>query len=133
MRAVAVLALLMAALAGCAGGPDKPKPTELGPNAALISVRQAWSAQVGQVGFPLDVKVNGSAMTLASSEGTVATLDGASGRDLWRVALGAPIGAGAGSDGRYAAVVTQANQLVVLERGREIWREATTRRLARAA
>ena len=124
MRAVAVLALLMAALAGCAGGPDKPKPTELGPNAALISVRQAWSAQVGQVGFPLDVKVNGSAMTLASSEGTVATLDGASGRDLWRVALGAPIGAGAGSDGRYAAVVTQANQLVVLERGREIWREA---------
>lgn len=110
-------------LAGCAGGPDKPKPTELGPNAALISVRLAWSARVGPVSLPLDVKVNAGAVTLASSDGTVAALDGASGQDLWRASVGTTVSAGAGSDGRYAAVITRANDLVVLERGREVWRQ----------
>ena len=115
---------LVAVLAGCAGGADKPKPTELGPNAALINVRLAWSAKIGQVAFPLDVRVNGGTITLASSDGTLVAMDGSTGQDQWRAQIaGAEIGAGAGSDGRYAAVVTRANDLVVMERGREIWRE----------
>ncbi len=110
-------------LVACAGGPDKPKPAELGPNAALITVRQAWTARIGAINFPLDVKVNGTTVTLASSDGTVAAIDGNSGQDLWRVETGAALEAGVGSDGRYAAVVTRANELLVLERGRELWRE----------
>lgn len=115
-------AALVALLAGCAG-PDKPKPAELGPNAALINVRLAWSARIGQVDFPLDVKVNGGTITLAGSDGSIAALDATSGRDVWRSNIGAAIGAGAGSDGRYAAVVTRTNHLVVTEQGREKWRE----------
>ncbi len=110
-------------LVACAGGPDKPKPAELAPNAALITVRQAWIARVGAIDFPLDVKVNGTSVTLASSDGTVAAIDGNSGQDLWRVQTGAALEAGVGSDGRYAAVVTRGNELLVLDRGREIWRE----------
>ena len=121
-QALAV-ACVAALLAGCASGPDKPKPTELGPNAALISVRLAWSARVGPVVLPLDVKVNGGSLTLASSDGTVAALNGANGQDLWRTSVGAPVGAGAGSDGRHAAIITRANELVVLEGGREVWRQ----------
>lgn len=113
----------IAVLAGCASGPDKPQPTELGPNAALINIRLAWSARIGPVTLPLDAKTQGGSVTLASSDGTVAALDGASGQDLWRASLGVPIGAGVGTDGRHAAVITRANQLVVMERGREIWRE----------
>lgn len=114
---------LAVVLAGCAG-PEKPKPTALAPNPALINVRLAWSARIGPVSFPLDVKVNGNTITLASSDGIVAAIDGTTGQDVWRAQMaGARIGAGAGSDGRYAAVVTRANDLVVLERGREIWRE----------
>ena len=116
-------ACVAALLAGCASGPDKPKPTELGPNAALISVRLAWSARVGPVVLPLDVKVNAGTLTLASSDGTVAALNGANGQDLWRTSVGAPVGAGAGSDGRHAAIITRANELVVLEGGREVWRQ----------
>ena len=112
------------ALAACASGPDKPKPTELGPNPALFQVRLAWTARIGPVEFPLDARVQGGAVTLASSDGTVAALDGATGRDLWRGTAGAAIGAGPGSDGRLAAVVTRLNDLVVLEQGREIWRES---------
>jgi outer membrane protein assembly factor BamB len=123
-KALLVASVAAAMLAGCAG-PDKPKPTELGPNPALINVRLAWTAKIGQVAFPLDVKVNGGTITLASSDGTVLAMDGATGQDVWRTQIaGAQIGAGAGSDGRYAAVVTRVNDLVVMERGRELWREA---------
>ena len=122
-RVLAVGAMLLA-LAGCASGPEKPKPTELGPNPALIQVRLAWTARIGPVEFPIEARVQGGAVTLAASDGTVVALDGATGRDLWRGTAGAPIGAGTGSDGRLAAVVTRSNDLVVLEQGREIWRES---------
>ncbi len=115
---------VLVVLAGCAGGADKPKPTELGPNAALVNVRLAWSARIGAVTLPLDVKAHAGSVTLAGSDGTVAAIDASTGQDLWRASAGAPVGAGAGTDGRYAAVVTRDNELVVLERGRPLWREA---------
>jgi len=123
-RTTAWLGLLLSALLlGCAGGPDKPKPTELGPNAALINVRLAWTARLGTVDFPLDVKVSGNTLTLASSDGTVVSIDASTGQDVWRTRLAATLEAGAGSDGRFAAVVSSANELIVLEAGRELWRE----------
>ena len=122
LRTSAGLAII-SVLAGCAGGADKPKPTELGPNAALINVRLAWNTRIGPVSLPLDVKVNAASVTLASSDGTVVALDGASGQDLWRASAGSAIAAGAGTDGRYAAVVTRDNDLVVMEQGRPLWRE----------
>ncbi len=109
-------------LVACAGT-EKPKPTELGPNAALLNVRQAWVNRVNPVNFPLDIAVAGPSLTLAATDGSVASLDGATGRDLWRASAGATLVAGAGSDGQSAAVVTQNNDLVVFERGREVWRD----------
>jgi outer membrane assembly lipoprotein YfgL len=89
----------------------------------LINVRLAWNTRIGPVSLPLDVKVNAASVTLASSDGTVVALDGASGQDLWRASAGSAIAAGAGTDGRYAAVVTRDNDLVVMEQGRPLWRE----------
>ncbi len=113
---------MVALLAACAGT-EKPKPMELGPNPALLGVRQAWVGRINPVSFPLDVAVNGSSLTVAATDGSVAALDGNSGRDLWRANAGATLVAGAGSDGQYAAVVTENNDLVVFERGREAWRD----------
>lgn len=110
-------------LSGCASGVEQPKPAELGPNAALIGVRLAWTAKIGQVNFPMDVRVTGNAITVAGTDGTVAAIDARTGGDIWRASVGAPLAAGAGSDGRYAAVVTQSNELVVLDSGRELWRQ----------
>lgn len=117
------LAASVLVLAGCASGPEKPKPAELGPNPALFTVRLAWSARIGPVDFPLEPRVQAGTVTLAASDGTVAALDGATGRELWRASAAAPVGAGTGTDGRLAAVVTQTNELVVLEQGRALWRE----------
>jgi len=110
-------------LGACASGPDKPKPTELAPNAALIGVRLAWTSRIGPVNFPLDINVNGNTVTLAGSDGSVAALDGSTGTDQWRASVTGGIAGGIGSDGRISAVVTRGNELLALERGREIWRE----------
>lgn len=126
------VALCTAALAGCSmlpslsflgGGSERPKPAELPPNAALISVRPAWTARVGEVSFPLSVSVNGNAVTVASSDGTVAAIDAGTGRDLWRANVKARLAAGVGSDGKLAAVVTNTNELVALSGGTEAWRQ----------
>jgi len=132
-RAACVLAV--AALAGCSilpgmslpsflgGGADKPKPAELQPNPALLAIRPAWTAKIGQVGFPLSVNTSASALAVASGDGTVAVLDPASGRDVWRAGVGGPIAAGVGSDGKLLAVITRSNELVALSAGKEAWRQ----------
>jgi outer membrane protein assembly factor BamB len=113
-------------LVACSSSPDAPKPAELGPNAALLGVRLAWTSKIGEVNFPLDVKVNGNTVTVAGSDGTVAVIDSRTGGDVWRTSVGAALVAGAGSDGRVAAVVTKNNELVALTDGREIWRQRLT-------
>ncbi|GAB3473073.1 outer membrane protein assembly factor BamB [Polaromonas eurypsychrophila] len=105
------------------GSVKKPQPAELQPVVALVPVRQAWTARIGEVGFPLEVEVAGDAVVVASADGTVASLDARTGRDLWRTNIGTPIAAGVGSDGQLAAVVTRANEVVALAGGREMWRQ----------
>lgn len=110
-------------LAACASGPDKPKPTELGPNANLLGVRQVWAAKMGGTDFPLNIRVVDQTVFLASADGSVLALNSATGVQLWRADVGAKVAAGVGSDGQYVALVTRANELLVLEAGRELWRQ----------
>lgn len=122
------LVVLVASLAGCSlwggGGSAKPVPADLGANVAVLGVRQAWTARVGNVaGLPLDVHALGNVVTVASSDGVVAAIDARTGGDVWRTALGEPLSAAVGSDGKSAAVVSRSNALIVLEAGRERWRE----------
>lgn len=117
---VGVTAVLL--LLGCAG-PEKPKPADLGPNTALIGVRQAWANTVGAAAFPVDMRVVGQQLVVAGSTGVVAALDANTGVDVWRMQLGTPIAAGVGTDGRFVAVVTRENELVVVQAGKEVWRQ----------
>lgn len=114
---------LLAVLAACSSGPKKPQPAELPTNPDLVRARQVWSVRIGEVGFPLDVRVLGETVVVASSAGTVAALDVRTGGELWRVALGESLAAGVGHDGRLTAVMTRNNELVTLQGGRELWRQ----------
>lgn len=130
-RAFAVAAAA-AVLGGCSMLPflrssaEPPKPAELQPNPHLVGVRQAWTAHIGKVDFPLVVAANGGTATLASGNGTVLALDAASGRELWRASVGGPLAAGVGSDGSTAAVVTRANEVVAVAGGKVLWRQRMT-------
>lgn len=105
---------------------DKIKPAELVPNPASLGVRSAWTSQIGAVNFSLEPQVVGTTVTVAASDGTVAALDVATGRDLWRVQVGTPLIAGVGSDGTRAAVVNRDNEVVAIEAARVIWRYKLT-------
>ena len=128
-----VAIILIALLSGCStvsglfsSSAKKPQPAELQPVVALVPARQIWSARVGEVTFALQAVVSGETVVVASTDGTVAALDARSGRDLWRTNIGTPIAAGVGSDGKLAAVVSRANEVVALDSGREIWRQKLT-------
>lgn len=113
--------LLLSGLVACSG--SKPQPAPLQPVVPLLAVTQAWSVKVGAVELPLTVVTHGSQVTLATSSGLVIALDAASGREIWRADLGGALAAGVGGDGQLTAVVTQSNQLIALQQGREIWRQ----------
>lgn len=123
----AALLTLVVALGGCSlwsGGGSKPTPADLGANVAVLGVRQAWTARVGaSVGTPLEMNAIGNTVTVASADGVVAAIDGRTGGDVWRVNLAEPLSAGVGSDGKAAAVVTHSNAILVLDAGRERWRQ----------
>lgn len=114
--------VLAVTLSACSSGSKKPEPTPLAPLNALLSARQVWTANVGVTGAPLMPAVSQSRVAVAALDGTVALLDAQSGRDIWRASAGGRLAAGVGSDGRFAAVVTAGNELVVMADGRVAWR-----------
>ncbi|MCX8516820.1 MAG: outer membrane protein assembly factor BamB [Rhodoferax sp.] len=114
-----VLGLLLVACAGA----DRPKPAPLAPSVPLMEVHQVWSKRMGTVDFPLDVRVVAGRAYLASKSGEVLALDAQTGAEVWRTPVGTALSAGVDSDGRYAAVVTRTNELVVLEQGKVLWRQ----------
>ncbi len=125
-----VLSILAGSLLGCSSGSEKPKPAELSANVALIGTRLAWTTRVGAVDFPLEAAVSsrstGTTVTLASGDGMVASFEAATGREIWRTSIGAAIVAGVGGDDQLAAVFSALNEVVILERGRVLWRQKLT-------
>jgi len=111
---------LLTMLTACSS--DRPKPTPLESVTPTINGRQVWQAKVDGVNFPLAMAARDGRFVVAGNDGTVLALEAATGRELWRGAVGQKISAGVGSDGRYAAVVTAGNDVVTLDGGREIWR-----------
>lgn len=122
--AACALALLLAACSS-----NKPKPTPLESFTPQLSARAAWEVRIDKVAFPLAVAVVKDRLAVAGGD-SVALLQAADGRELWRTSVGARIAAGVGSDGRFAAVVTVDNDLVVLDNGVAKWRERLLSRVA---
>ena len=131
-RSTVAAALLAALLAACSA--DKPKPTPLEAITPQNVARAAWSAKVDAPAFVLmpTALAKDSAFVVAGGDGSVVALAAANGSELWRGNAGARLAAGVGSDGRFAAVVTRDNELVVLERGAPKWRTRLVSRVVTA-
>lgn len=117
--AVACTALFV--LAAC--GSSKPSPAPLESLAPSVRVTTLWSHRVGSVDGQLNLAVANGAVTTAGSGGDIVSFDIATGRERWRADARADLSAVVGSDGRYAAVVTQSNELLAFDQGKLVWRE----------
>ena len=127
-QAAPILIATLVVLPGCSvmsmfSSSTKPQPAALQAVSGAVVAKQAWVARIGVVGFALDAPVVGAVIFVASSDGSVAAIDTTNGADVWRTNAGAPIAAGVGTDGKTAAVVTQANDVMAFSDGREIWRQ----------
>lgn len=138
LRSMGATWMLLGALllAACSGTP-RPKPGPLEPVVPQIGGRLVWNQRVDSVKFPLQVAVNntaasGGTFTVAGTDGTVVVIQAETGSEIWRGTAGAPLSAGVGSDGRFAAVVTRDNELVTLEAGRVLWKARLGARVATA-
>lgn len=109
-------------LTACSSTPDKPTPTALSEFKSQINVTPVWSAQVGAIGNTLNLNAASDRLGIVSQNGLVSVVNADTGTVAWQLALNTPVTAGVGSDGQRYAVITQANDLVVLSEGREIWR-----------
>jgi outer membrane assembly lipoprotein YfgL len=109
-------------LSGCSSAPEKPKASPLPVVSGSLKVQNVWKNQIGSVQPHILASLHGQQMAVASVQGQLALIDVQNGRDVWRMSLNAPIQAGVGGDGRRFAVVTQANELVVVETGKVLWR-----------
>jgi outer membrane protein assembly factor BamB len=114
-------AALAATLAGC--GSSKPSPASLESLKPVVQVTTAWSQRVGDIDGVLSLAVNSGAVAVASTDGAIVSLDLATGRQRWRGDADAKLSAAIGSDGRYAAVVTEGNELLAFDQGKLLWRE----------
>lgn len=114
--------LALAALAACSSSPNKPRPADLPPPAAVMGTQLVWSAQVGAGPAQVAPRAVADRLFVAGAGNSVVALAAESGKELWRLALAAPVMAGIGSDGDTVAVVTQDNDLVAMAAGQQLWR-----------
>ena len=114
---------LLALLSACSSSPSKPQPSALPAVSGGLAASKVWSARLGEITTPLQASVQGTRVVLASTQGLLMEFDALQGQEIWRLQLKDQISAGVGSDGRRHAVVTAGNELVVVQEGRELWRQ----------
>ncbi|MDM4767387.1 PQQ-binding-like beta-propeller repeat protein [Pelomonas sp. SE-A7] len=119
---------LAALLSGCAVVdwvmPKKGLPQET--FTATLTGKTAWSTKVDSIKFPLNVVVVGDRLVVADSDGVLQALNPANGQSIWRGDIKGKPSAAVGSDGRFAAAVTEDNELVVLDAGKKVWTKVLT-------
>ncbi len=118
----AIILVASSILLSACSSSKRPEPAPLAANVPLIGVKQAWSNRIGEVPAGAGPTVVGDVVVVAAADGTVAAMDAATGRDVWRGSAGAPLATGAGTDGKLTAVVTRGNEVVALGAGNVLWK-----------
>lgn len=129
---ITLTALLMAC-----GSAIKHQPIALAPVTTASHIAQVWQSSLGgSLQFPLQMSVVGTAMATATSQGTIAVINTANGRDLWRTKFAQEMTSGVGFDGQRIAFTSIDNELVVMQTSTEasaanavLWRQPLNARV----
>lgn len=118
----AAMAAMVVALTACGSSKPSPAPLESLPSSP-VRITTLWSHRVGSVNGQLSLAVSQDAVTTASTGGDIVSFDIATGKERWRADAKTDLAAFVGSDGRYTAVVSQANEVLAFDQGKLLWRE----------
>lgn len=122
-RALGATALAATAALLSACGSTKPTPAPLESFKPSQGITTVWSKRLGSVSGPASLAVTKDAVTWAATDGQILSADVKTGQERWRADADAELSAAVGSDGRYAAVVTNDNELIAFDQGKVLWRE----------
>jgi outer membrane protein assembly factor BamB len=118
-------AMTVFAMTACSSSKDERRvPTPLTQFKPVLTVERAWKADVGKSGRYLfsPVAVD-DAVYAAGAGGTVAKIDGKTGKQVWRTRLHTDLTAGVGSDGKLTAVGAVRGGVYVLDaNGKLLWK-----------
>ncbi|MDZ7892094.1 MAG: outer membrane protein assembly factor BamB [Rhodoferax sp.] len=117
------IALISCVVLSACSGPTKQKPAELAPLVPSLGVKNVWKGAVGGVSFPLELKSSGSEIYLATTAGSVVSLDGESGAVRSSGNAGARISAAIGAGDGRVALTTITGEVVVMQGGKSLWRQ----------
>ena len=118
-------AMTVLAMAACSSTKDERRnPVPLTQFKPVFNVERAWKTSVGKAGrYFFSPVVVGEAVYAAGANGTVAKIDGKTGRDIWRTKLHTDLTSGVGSDGTYTAVGAEKGGVDVLDTdGKLLWK-----------
>ena len=129
-RGAALVAGLLA-LSGCSmfsSNDDRYEPTPLTEYAPGMSVRSVWSTSIGSgSGLGFVPAVVGDAVYAATPNGSVAKIELASGRVVWKASADTKLSAGAGSDGTTTVVASPLGQVIAFDdTGKVKWKAQAT-------
>ncbi|HEY4082634.1 MAG TPA: outer membrane protein assembly factor BamB [Burkholderiaceae bacterium] len=111
-------------LSGCSlFSTDGPKLAPLEAGIGQGTVKVLWNTRIDGPEFPLSVVAHGDQFLVAGNDGVLQSLAANDGHVVWRADVGRKLTAGVGSDGRFSAVVTRDNELVVLDGSKITWRQ----------
>ncbi len=121
LSALGLSLALALGLSACGSSKPKPAPLESLSNASRLA--PAWSVRVGDVAPTFALSVSADAVAVANVDGSIVSLDLQTGRERWRAQSKTELSAAVGSDGRYAAVVSANNDLMLFDQGKLLWTE----------
>ena len=104
----------------------KPKGNQPAPLVALkgsMAVRTAWKLDIGKSqDYTFSPALAGQTVLVAGGDGTIARVDAASGRALWRIQASMPLSAGVGTDGSMLAVGGVKGSVLTFDMaGKQMW------------
>lgn len=118
--------LALLGLAACGSSP-KPAPQSVGEVKPLQVVELQWKHAVsGDTRLGQTLSMAKDRLALATRDGRVSVVNTSNGETHWKVDLKTNLNTGAGFDGKFAAVVTTGNELVVMNDGSVVWRSRLT-------
>lgn len=117
----ALASLAVALVGACAT--DKPKPEAYEANPARLAIKEVWRVSVGATALPLEMRVVGEQLWVASTQGDVVGINASTGAVTARAAAGTTLSAGVGADKEFMSVVTRENQVITLREQKELWRQ----------